>query len=288
MATTQDKRLMRIATPLGKDFVLINTFVAHEGLSELFNIDIELLKEEDQATFEPTVIDPKDIIGKGVTVTVETEEGTYRHFSGMVNRFSQGNRDVRFSYYNINVVPHIWMLTQRIQSRIFQQISVPEILKKVFQGFDVKYEMQGTFEPRNYCVQYRESDFDFASRLMEEEGIYYYFVHEEGKDLMVLGNTPQSHRDCPTKKEIEFFVKVGEKDDFVGTINSFISGFNLQTGKVALWDYNFQLPDKSSTPPRLAFSNSATTKTSSTMISQRATLANTTASQKAATSSPPS
>jgi type VI secretion system secreted protein VgrG len=104
--------------------------------------------------------------------------------------------------------------------------------------------MQRTFEPRNYCVQYRESDFDFASRLMEEEGIYYYFVHEDGKDLMVLGDTPQSHRDCPTKKDIEFFVKIGEKEDVVGTINTFVSGYNLQTGKVTLWDFNFQLPDK--------------------------------------------
>ena len=235
---------MRIATPLGKDFVLISTFTATEGLSQLFNIEVELLKEEAEPGITPTLIDPKSLIGKGVTITVETEEGTYRHFSGMVNRFSQGNRDVRFSYYNINVVPHVWMLTQNIQSRIFQQISVPEILKKVLKGFDLKFEMQGTFEPRNYCVQYRESDFDFISRLMEEEGIYYYFIHEEGKDLMVLANTPQSHRDCPTKKDIEFFVQVGDKEDFVGTINTFLSGYNLQTGKVTLWDFNFQLPDK--------------------------------------------
>lgn len=244
MATTQDNRLMRIVTPLGKDFVLINTFDATEGLSQLFHIDVELLKEENEANFTPTMIDPQSLLGKGVTITVETEEGTYRDYSGMVNTFSQGNRDVRFSYYNITIVPHVWMLTQRIQSRIFQQINVPDILKKVFEGFEVKFELQGTFEPRNYCVQYRESDFDFASRLMEEEGIYYYFVHEEGKDQMILGNTPQSHRDCPTKKDIEFFVNVGDKQDFIGTINTFLSGYNLQTGKVTLWDFNFQLPDK--------------------------------------------
>lgn len=242
--TTQDNRLMRIATPLGKDYLLINTFTAYESLSQLFSIDIELLKEENEVTFTPTTIDPKSLLGKGITITVETEEKTSRHFSGMINQFSQGNRDVRFSYYNVTVVPHVWILTQNIQSRIFQQMSVPDILKKVLEGFDVKYEMQGTFEPRNYCVQYRESDFDFASRLMEEEGIYYYFMHEEGKDLMVLGNTSQSHRDCPTKKDIQFFVSVGDMDDFVGTVNSFLSGYNLQTGKVTLWDFNFQLPDK--------------------------------------------
>ncbi|HSI88201.1 MAG TPA: type VI secretion system tip protein TssI/VgrG [Pyrinomonadaceae bacterium] len=244
MATTQDNRLLKIATPLGKDYLMLNSFTAREGLSELFTIDAELVHEESEAAFNPTVVDPKDLLGKGVTITVESTEGTVRDFSGMVNRFTQGNRDVRFSYYNISVVPHVWVLTQNIQSQIFQQISVPEILKKIFQGFDVKWELQGTFEPRNYCVQYRESDFAFASRLMEEEGIYYYFEHKEGKDLMIFGNTPQSHRDCPSKHEIPFFVKVGEQDDFVGSINSFLSGHNLQTGKVTLWDFNFQLPTK--------------------------------------------
>src|SRR5690606_6064114 len=114
-------------------------------------------------------------------------------------------------------------------------MSVPDILKKIFEGFEVKWEIQGTFNPRNYCVQYRETDFGFASRLMEEEGIYYFFEHKDGKHTMVFGNTPQSHRDCPSKHQIPFFVKVGEQEDFVGSINSFLSGHNLQTGKVTLW-----------------------------------------------------
>jgi type VI secretion system secreted protein VgrG len=244
MATTQDNRLLKIATPLGKDYLMLNSFTAREGLSELFSIDAELVHEESEAAFNPTVVDPKDLLGKGVTITVESTEGTVRDFSGMVNRFTQGNRDVRFSYYSISIVPHVWILTQNIQSQIFQQMSVPDILKKIFKGFDVKWELQGTFEPRNYCVQYRESDFAFASRLMEEEGIYYFFEHKEGKDLMIFGNTPQSHRDCPSKHEIPFFVKIGEQEDFVGSINSFLSGHNLRTGKVTLWDFNFQLPTK--------------------------------------------
>ena len=242
MATTQDNRLLSITTPLGKDYLLLNSFNAEEGLSQLFTIEAELLREEAEAGFTPTVIDPKSLLGKGVTITVESTEGTIREFSGMVNRFTQGNRDVRFSYYNVSIVPHVWLLTQKTQSRIYQQMSVPDILKKIFDGFEVKWEIEGTFEPRNYCVQYRETDFDFASRLMEEEGIFYFFEHKDGKHSMVFANTPQSHRDCPSKYQIPFFVKVGEQEDFVGTINSFLNGHNLQTGKVTLWDYNFQLP----------------------------------------------
>src|SRR5262245_35901286 len=166
--TTQDERLLAIFTPLGKDYLLLNQFTATEGISQLFSIEAELLHEEDEATFEPTVIDPKSLIGQGVTITVTAPDGSGRDFSGMINRFSQGNRNPRFSFYNITIVPHIWMLTQQSQSRIFQQKTVPDILKEVFEGFEVKHELTRTYEQRNYCVQYRETDFDFASRLMEE------------------------------------------------------------------------------------------------------------------------
>lgn len=245
MATTQDERLLAINTPLGKDFLLLNTFSAKEGLSQLFTIEAELLHEEDEASFNPTVIDPKDILGKGVTISVGSPDGVIRDYSGIVVRFTQGNRNVRFSYYNATIVPHVWVLTQISQSQILQQITVPDILKKLFEGFQVIYQLQRTYEQRNYCVQYRETNFAFASRLMEEEGIFYYFIHVDGKDVMVIADTPQSHPVCPTKDEIPFFVKVGTEENFVGTINSFLSGHILQTGKVTLWDNNFQLPGKS-------------------------------------------
>ena len=242
MATTQDGRLMIIATPLGKDHLLINRFSANEGISQLFSYDIELVHEEEGASYTPTVIDPQSILGHAITVIISAPDGSQREFTGIVNTFSQGNRDARFSYYYISVVPHVWLLTQKSQSRIFQQISVPDILRKVFEGFQVKYELQETYEQRNYCVQYRETDFDFVARLMEEEGIYYFFEHKEGTHKMIVADTPQSHRDCPGKSTIPFFVDVGDPDGFVGSINTFLSDYKLQTGKITLWDHNFQLP----------------------------------------------
>jgi len=244
MGITQDGRLMSISTPLGKDYVLINRFSIREGLSQLFSFDVELLHEEDAAGFAPTVIDPHSLMGQSVTIFISSEDGAEREFSGVVNKFSQGNRNIRFSFYYISVVPHVWLLTQKSQSRIFQQLSVPDILKKVFSGFDVKYELQETYEPRNYCVQYRESDFDFASRLMEEEGIFYFFEHSGGKHKLVVADTPQSHRDCPGKSTIPFFVNVDGQggDTFIGSVNTFLSDYKLQAGKVTLWDHNFQLP----------------------------------------------
>ncbi len=243
MATTQDKRLLAIYTPLGKDFLLLNRITAHEGLSELFSFEVELLHEEDQSGFTPTIVDPKSIIGKAVTVQIDQRDGTVREWTGIVNRFSQGSRDVRFSYYYATIVPHVWILTQKSQSRIFQNTSVPDILKQIFAGFNVAWQIQGLTDPRNYCVQYRESDFDFACRLMEEEGIYYYFEHLDGRHKMVVANTPQSHPDCPSKSKVPYFLDVTRQiEDYITSINIWQTDYQLQTGKVTLWDYNFQLP----------------------------------------------
>ncbi len=245
MATTQDNRLLAIYTSLGKDFLLINRITASEGLSQLFSFDVELLHEEESPGFEATVVDPTQIIGTAVTISIDQRDGTIRELTGIVNRFSQGTRDTRFSYYYAKIVPHVWILTQKSESRIFQNISVPDILRKVFEGFEVTWQIQGVTNKRNYCVQYRETDFDFASRLMEEEGIYYYFEHKDGKHKMVVANTPQSHSDCPSKAKIPYFLDVTRQtEDFITSINSWRTDYQLQTGKVTLWDHNFQLPAK--------------------------------------------
>ena len=242
MATTQKDRLLAIATPLGEDFLLLNKFKATEEISRLFSCEVELLHEENEEGHEPTEVDPTAIIGKGVTISIKQKDGTSRTLSGIVNSFARGDRTTRFSYYTATIVPHVWILTQNIQSRIFQRKSVADILKEVLEGFEVTYEIQGNFKPRNYCVQYRESDFAFISRLMEEEGFYYYFEHSGGTHKLIIANTAQSHRDTPSKTEIDYFTKATNEDVVVSTIRDLWVDCNLQTGKIALRDYNFQLP----------------------------------------------
>ena len=107
------------------------------------------------------------------------------------------------------VVPQFWLLTRKTQSRTFQHKNVPDILKKVLKGIPAKFEIQGNFQPRDYCVQYRESDFAFASRIMEEEGIYYFFRHADGSHEMVVANTPAGHPDLPVAKKLIFDEVVG-------------------------------------------------------------------------------
>src|SRR5262249_32657177 len=127
--------------------------------------------------------------------------------------------------------------------RIFQHKSVPDILKEVLKGIDASFDIQGTFEQRDFCVQYRETDFNFASRLMEEEGIYYYFKHTEGGHKMVLANTPQGHADLPEESKLIFDSMVGAARP-EQRVTSWLKRQDLRSGKVTLWDHSFELPHK--------------------------------------------
>lgn len=233
--------MMKVFTPLGEDYLLINKFTAVESISELFEYELELLHEEDEGEGRtPTDVDPASILGKGVAVSIQQKDGTQRIFSGMVASFSRGHRRTRFTYYFAKVVPHVWILTQNIQSKIYQQKSVPDILQEVLSGFEVKYEIQASLKPRNYCVQYRESDFDFISRLLEEEGLYYYFEHVDGKHTMIIADTPQSHVPVPSSESVKYGIEASDEYEFAPSISDLWVDTRLQTGKVTTWDYNFQ------------------------------------------------
>jgi type VI secretion system secreted protein VgrG len=242
MPISQENRLLKLVTPLGPDVLVLRSFSASEGLSTLFHVYLELLHETPEGP--PHQVDIQKLLGQPVGIQIEQQDKTTRYFHGICSRFSHGNRDSRYTYYRAEVVPQIWLLTRRAQSRIFQHITVPDILKKVFSGFDVTYEIQGTFHQRDYCVQYRETDFNFASRLMEEEGIYYYFEHTDDGHKMIVANTPQSHRECPEKSEVAFADEATQDQGFVSAVRSWEVNEQVQTGKYTLWDHCFELPHK--------------------------------------------
>ncbi|MGD9589184.1 MAG: type VI secretion system tip protein TssI/VgrG [Pyrinomonadaceae bacterium] len=242
--TTQNERLIQLSTPLEKDFLMIERLRGTEGLSQLFHFDLELLHEEQFEGFEPTAVDPQKLLGNPMTISAHQPGPTTRYFNGICIRFSQGGRDARFSSYRVELVPKVWVLTQISRSRIFQNKTVSEILDEVLEGFEVSNEIdtQG-MKPRNYCVQYRESDWDFISRLMEEEGIYYYFEHTKEKHKLILGNTPSSHRVTPTAAKITFALERSElTDQWIPAIYKWRTDDRMFSGKVELRDYHFQLP----------------------------------------------
>jgi type VI secretion system secreted protein VgrG len=175
-----------------------------------------------------------------VTAGLELPAGSPRHFNGIVSRFSAGARDATTTQYWAEVVPSLWLLTRRTQCRVFQQLSVPEIVRRVLAEalVDATFELRQTYFARDYCVQYRETDFDFVSRLMQEEGIFYFFEHEAGGHVLVVADSPQSHPDSGT------FVFDRARSPAAGADRVF--GWEktqeLRSGKVTLRDYEFELP----------------------------------------------
>ncbi|HKY09184.1 MAG TPA: type VI secretion system tip protein TssI/VgrG, partial [Candidatus Binatia bacterium] len=237
MNYTQQNRAMEVKTPLGPDKLLLVGFTGQESISRLFNFHLDLIAEND------TDVAFDKLLGQKITVRVDSVDGKKCHFNGLCNRISQGERDEIFTSYRMEIVPQLWLLTKRAQSRIFQQMSVPDILKKVLEGIDVAYEIQGTFHPRDFCVQYRETDFNFASRLMEEEGIFYFFKHSDGGHKMVVANTPQSHTDLPLNNKIVYEgVQGGTREE--DRIFDWEKVQELRSGKYTLWDHSFELPHK--------------------------------------------
>src|SRR6516164_2250567 len=125
--TQQNSPLKFKAQDLGDDDLLITQLGGYEALSELFVFQLELLAPVDKP------VDFEKVLGKGASVGV-LSHGDPRYFQGIISRLAQGQRDDRFLTYSAILVPHVWLLTKRKQSRIFQHLSVPEILKKVFEG----------------------------------------------------------------------------------------------------------------------------------------------------------
>ncbi|OEU67352.1 MAG: hypothetical protein BA867_04205 [Desulfobacterales bacterium S5133MH16] len=240
---TQENRLFAIDTPLGSDVLLLTDFRGDEGLSNLFSFEMKLLSKNHNISF-------KKIIGKNVTVFIDLADGSRRYFNGLISRFSQAggdqpDREIQWAYYTATMVPWFWLLTRTADSRIFQELSIPDIVEKIFSdhGFsDYKFRLHGSYEPRNYAVQYRETDFNFVSRLLEEEGIFYFFEHEENKHTLVLADSPAEHKPCPTQESARYRLTGGAWGE-----EDMISGLEvmkeIRAGKYSLSDFNFETPN---------------------------------------------
>jgi type VI secretion system secreted protein VgrG len=227
---------MTVKTPLGPDVLLLVGFSGREGISQLFRFVLDLAaQDQSQVVFDK-------LLGHKVTINLNVPGGQQRHFSGICTSLSQGLRGIDHTTYQMEVSPHLWLLTRRSRSRIFQYASVPEILKKVLDIPDVVYDLEGTFHPRTYCIQYRETDFNFVSRLMEEEGIYYYFKHKADSHQMVVSNKAA----FPELQPGELIAQQAEGTHVEEErISRWQKRQQLRSMKVTLRDHHFQMPRES-------------------------------------------
>ena len=170
-----------------------------ESLSGLFTLEVECRSSD-------SAIELGDALGKHVSLTLQAG-AVARPFDGMCARIRQRPAEEGFAIYVIELRPWLWWLTLSSDYRIFQTKSVPEIVEAVFaEAADADYELRlsGTYAAREYCVQYGETDFAFVSRLLEEEGIHYFFTHAAGAHTLVLADSADAFPDCPGSASIAF------------------------------------------------------------------------------------
>jgi type VI secretion system secreted protein VgrG len=235
---SQENRIIAVQTPLGDNVLLLQKLTGVEGISRLYTFYLDMLSENPNIGFT-------DIVGQRVTITIHlAASGKKRYINGFVSRFVQTGKDNRFTHYHAEVVPWLWFLTRNADCRMFQQKTPVEIVKKVFSdlGFSGQFKdkTQGSYETREYCVQYRETDYNFVSRLMEQYGIYYYFEHELSTHTLVMADAPSGHQACPNQESAAFDATARLLEE--ERVTDFQMGQEFKTGAYAMSDYNFKTP----------------------------------------------
>ncbi|WP_438280641.1 type VI secretion system Vgr family protein [Pseudomonas alabamensis] len=237
MLFTQLSRLAQVNSPLGPDTLILAEMGGSEELGRLFDFQLQL-------TSDDPAIDLNQLLGKPMGLQVQQSFGTSRYFHGIVSRCSQSIDRGQFASYQVTLRPWLWLLTRTSDCRIFQHLSAPQIIRQVFRdlGFsDFEDALSRGYREREYCVQYRETSFDFVSRLMEEEGIYYFFRHEQDRHVLVLADAYGAHQKVPGYETVPFYPPDSqhrERDH----IYDWHLAQHVQSGSLELNDYDFQRP----------------------------------------------
>ncbi|WP_433786308.1 type VI secretion system Vgr family protein [Pseudomonas frederiksbergensis] len=237
MAITQNNRLVQVNCPLGGDVLLLRSMEGNEELGRLFHYELNLTSEDRAITFD-------HLLGKPMGLTLELHDGGKRYFHGIACSCRQLTGHGQFAGYHVSLRPWFWLLTRTSDCRIFQNNTVPDIIKQVFRdlGFsDFEDSLSGSYRQWEYCVQYRETSFDFVSRLMEQEGIYYYFRHEQARHVLVLADAYGAHSTVADYDSVPFYPpdrQMRERDHFY----DWQLTREVQPGSLELNDYDFQRP----------------------------------------------
>jgi len=223
----------------------VTGFAGTEEISRLFSFRVELCSDDPDIAFD-------EIVGKACVLEISAASGS-RLVNGIVRRFERTGEGSSLTYYAAEIVPVHWLLTKRHKSRIFQgsncpDMTVPGIIKKVFEDAGIpsdnyRLALQGSYDTREYVVQYRESEMNFISRLMEEEGIFFFFEHSAEGHTMVIGDSPVAHTPTPNASEFAYRERTGlvseREQEYVYEIRD---GQEVQTGAVWLDDFDFTKP----------------------------------------------
>lgn len=232
----QDRRRLAVETSLGKDKLLLTSLAGQEAISELFAYEIELLSIDHDISAEK-------VIGDKIKLVIGSDHHMTRTIHGMVAEWRTGPvmvRDLR--QYRARVVPWLWYLGHSTDCRIFQDLSVPEIVEQVFNTFgfsDFQMAVSRQDYPKlDFCVQYRETALNFVSRLMEEVGIFYFFRHENDRHVMVITDKNATFSPLPEAQLAYGPVSTAQTSH----VTRWEHAYEFRPGRWAQRDFNFETP----------------------------------------------
>ncbi|HSU88644.1 MAG TPA: type VI secretion system tip protein TssI/VgrG, partial [Terriglobia bacterium] len=232
----EGESLLAITTPLGDGKFDVVNMRGDDQMSGMFYYRVEVTSKDE-------AIDFSQLIGQGVTVNLDLGEDEPRYMNGICTRVTQlGTDDDDNTTYLLELRPWLWKLTKTADCRIYQSQSAVDIITGLFDelGFtDYENSTTATYTARDYCVQYRETAFNFISRLMEEEGIFYFFKHEDGKHTLVLADDSDAYPDCHVS-EIEYDPT---DNPFEDEIFNLTYEQEMATAKYLVDDFNFETSD---------------------------------------------
>ncbi|MFZ1642883.1 MAG: type VI secretion system tip protein TssI/VgrG [Candidatus Contendobacter sp.] len=241
MAATQKHRTIAVTTALGADALLFRRMETRERLSQPFEFHLDLFSENSGIKFT-------DVLGQPMVVRLNLpKEDRVRYFHGLVSQFRQVRGQGRYAVYQATLRPWLWFLSRTADCRIYQNMKVPDIVKSIFRehGFsDFQVRLAEQYLPREYCVQYRETTMDFVSRLLEEEGIYYYFKHEQDKHILILADSITAHESFPGYGEVSYLPPDMHERRHVEHIHDWELTQQVQPGAYAHTDFDFKVPRK--------------------------------------------
>ena len=240
MSISQKHRLFSFDSPLGPDKLLLNSFRGTEQLSEIYQFELELVSEDFTLTWD-------QIVDRNVNVGIRYRETMdYRYFNGYISKFEPIRHPGRLAYYKAEMVPWTWYLTLTSDQLIYQEMTVVEVIEKTFQKYGfTDYDVSSLGDRHAKwinCCQYQETAFHFVSRLMEIEGIYYYFKQEQGKHTMILVDHLSAHEPCPYQSTMTLEHETGEVTRDTDTIFESNMAKAIRPNKYAHKDYNFLIP----------------------------------------------
>ena len=237
---TQDTRAGKLTTPLGDDVLLLSRFWAEEELSQVHPYHIEALSADGDLDFDQA-------LGRNCTLKLIAPDGLERCFcSVLVEAELKGARD-DLHVYQLELRPWLWLLNHASSTRIFENLAAPDIIKKVFSGrgfLDFRDALTVTYPTLKYCVQYDETDFNFVSRLMQKNGIYYFHEHTDSKHELVLADAKASHTTAPGLETISLLstMRSGRGADGKQGLRRWTKHRKFTTGKATLNAYDYTKP----------------------------------------------